>query len=310
MRDGDPRARIPSGEPRAGGLAPMTAGRGALVSVVVPTRDRRQALERCLAALDRQTLEPLEVIVAEDEAGDGPAAARNAGVRAAHGEIVLFTDDDCEPEPGWAAALGAAVAEHGVAAGLTLPPPGAGATTVASQTITNHLQAWAERHGSPSPGFAPTSNLGARRSLLAEIPFDESFPAAAGEDRDWAARVRGRGLPPAFEPAAVVIHGPRLGAAGFLRQQFRYGRGAVRYRRSAAGRPPGSPRFYAALAAAGFRSGAGAGALVAAAQLAVAAGAATERLSALEQRLPGQTVDGGAGDGRRGRRDRGDRGRS
>ena len=31
----------------------------------------------------------------------GPAAARNAGWRAAHGPIIAFTDDDCIPDPGW-----------------------------------------------------------------------------------------------------------------------------------------------------------------------------------------------------------------
>jgi glycosyltransferase involved in cell wall biosynthesis len=31
----------------------------------------------------------------------GPAAARNNGVNHAQGEIVLFTDADCEPEPTW-----------------------------------------------------------------------------------------------------------------------------------------------------------------------------------------------------------------
>lgn len=257
------------------------------VSVVVPTRGRQRALRRCLAALDRQTLVPLEVIVAEDEAGAGPASARNAGVRRAHGEVVLFTDDDCEPDPGWAAALSAAVAERGVAAGRTLPAPGSGAAAIASQAITNHLQAWAERRGSPSAGFAPTSNLGARRSLLAELPFDESFPDAAGEDRDWAARVGAHGLAPLFEPAAVVLHAPELGPAGFLAQQFRYGRGASRYRRAQpGGRPPGSPRFYASLAAAGFREGPGAGILVWAGQFAVAAGVVAERASALQQRRP------------------------
>jgi GT2 family glycosyltransferase len=258
------------------------------VSVVVPTRARPAPLRRCLAALAAQTLEPLEVIVAEDEAGEGPAAARNAGVRAARGDVVLFTDDDCEPEAGWAEALAAAVLESGVACGRTLPAPGGGAAVVASQAITNHLQAWAQRPGSPSAGFAPTSNLGARRSLLADLPFDEAFPAAAGEDRDWAERAASRGLAPRFTPAAVVLHRPELGPAAFLRQQLRYGRGAARYRRSApGGRPIGSPRFYASLAAAGFREGPGPGSLVAAAQVAVAAGVAAERASALKERLAG-----------------------
>lgn len=266
----------------------MSVAAGPSVSVVVPTRARPESLRRCLEALDAQTLQPLEVIVAEDEAGEGPAAARNAGVRAAHGDVVLFTDDDCEPEAGWAAALAAAVLESGVACGRTLPAPGSGPAVVASQAITNHLQAWAQRPGSPSAGFAPTSNLGARRSLLAELPFDEAFPAAAGEDRDWAERATSRGLAPQVTPAAVVLHRPELGAAAFLRQQLRYGRGAARYRRSApGGRSIGSPRFYASLAAAGFREGAGPGSLVAAAQVAVAAGVAAERASALKERLAG-----------------------
>ncbi|MFM7142900.1 MAG: glycosyltransferase family A protein, partial [Alphaproteobacteria bacterium] len=35
----------------------------------------------------------------------GPAAARNRGVREAHGEFVAFTDDDCRPDPQWLATL-------------------------------------------------------------------------------------------------------------------------------------------------------------------------------------------------------------
>jgi glycosyltransferase involved in cell wall biosynthesis len=43
------------------------------LSVVVPTRDRPTALERCLAALARQTAPSLEVVVVDDAAGDPEA---------------------------------------------------------------------------------------------------------------------------------------------------------------------------------------------------------------------------------------------
>ena len=101
-------------------------------SVIVPTYKRRAALERCLAALDAQTLarDRFEVIVVDDgspappretvarvatslnvrlieQANAGPASARNAGARAARGEYVVFTDDDCCPAPEWLAAIDA-----------------------------------------------------------------------------------------------------------------------------------------------------------------------------------------------------------
>src|SRR5919204_417942 len=109
-------------------------------SVVVPTFRRPESLSRCLAALCAQAFDPTayEVIVADDAASDearrvvtcwaeraaarglalryvpvtgahGPAAARNAGWRAARGQIIAFTDDDCLPAPDWLAAGGAPV---------------------------------------------------------------------------------------------------------------------------------------------------------------------------------------------------------
>src|SRR5207245_7591311 len=51
----------------------------------------------------------------------GPAAARNAGWRAANGEVIAFTDDDCIPEPGWLLAGIAALQDDIVAAGGAVP---------------------------------------------------------------------------------------------------------------------------------------------------------------------------------------------
>src|SRR3954453_10973851 len=78
------------------------------VSVVVPTRGRPEALARCVAALEAQTV-AVEVVVVEDAEGRGPAWARNEGVRRTRGEVVCFTDDDCEPEAGWVEALAAPI---------------------------------------------------------------------------------------------------------------------------------------------------------------------------------------------------------
>lgn len=259
---------------------------GSRVSVVVPTRGRPEALGRCVAALERQSAS-VEVVVVEDSEGRGPAWARNEGVRRAGGEVVCFIDDDCEPEAGWVEALTAPIldGEAETATGPVRIGEGATAADRAWETIVHHLQVWATEPGTASLGFVVTANLAARRSLLERLSFDESFPMAAGEDRDWGERAARVGAAPAFVPEATVVHRSGMSAGAFLRQQYRYGRGAARYRASAPSRRPGSPGFYVGLIRAGFRAGLAPGLLVTAAQAATLAGATRETANEAVYRL-------------------------
>src|SRR4051794_39301109 len=124
----------------------------AVISVVVPTRDRSERLDALLQSLSAQTLPPgdFEAIVVDDGSRDGtpqmlaeaaerhpyrltivsgegrgPAAARNLGWQAAAGDIVAFTDDDCEAGPGWLEAIAASALEtpDAVIQGRTTPIP-------------------------------------------------------------------------------------------------------------------------------------------------------------------------------------------
>ena len=277
-------------------MAAADSGAPPSISVVIPTRDRPEDLARCLEALALQDPPPLEVIVVDDGSRDspavdeavalcpearcirldgrGPAAARNAGAAIARGEVICLTDDDCAPAPDWAAAVGAAAARSGIASGRTVTPPGASAAAKATQAIIDHLGDWGGRPGSPSPGFAPTCNLAVRSDLLRTHPFDDRFPAAAGEDREWSERLAATGLQPEPVPDAAVVHHIGGGLRAFVRRQFRYGRGSARFRTEAGGRAPLA--FYTGLLREGFRRGAGAGTLVAAAQIIGACGAAVE----------------------------------
>ncbi len=264
------------------------------VSVVVPTRDRPAALERCLRALSRQTLEhALETIVVDDGSVPGavaavasefprvrvirtdrrnPAAARNLGARAAAGEVICLTDDDCEPAPDWAERLAAAVRDGADAsAGLTGVAPDSGSASVASQLIADFLVE-RSRGEAGQLAFAPTNNLACRSALLAELPFDESYPLAAGEDRDWCARLVEAGHTLVLEERARVVHATDDQGA-FWRRNYNYGRGAQRFRSSHRGVGRREPlEFYAALVRAGFRRGPEVGSLVCIAQVATAAG--------------------------------------
>ena len=208
------------------------------ISVVVPTRGRAEALARCVAALEAQTV-AVEVVVVEDAEGRGPAWARNEGVRRARGEVVCFTDDDCEPVAGWVEALtGPIVAgEAEASTGPVTVGEGATAADRAWEVIVNYLQVRAVAPGTASPGFAVTANLAAKYSLLEWIPFDESFPAAAGEDRDWGERAARAGA----APLATAPPPPTAAQARLRSTRASWGRGSALADVRASSSPPARP---------------------------------------------------------------------
>jgi cellulose synthase/poly-beta-1,6-N-acetylglucosamine synthase-like glycosyltransferase len=214
--------------------------------------------------------------------GRGPAAARNRGAAVAHAPRVCFTDDDCRPGADWLAVLEARLREGtSVVAGPTRVGDGDSSIVTAAQTVTNHLveSSLDARHGTVT--FAPTSNLACEVAVLRALPFDEDFPLAAGEDREWCRRVAAHGAAIAYDERAVVEHLPELSLTGFWRQQARYGRGAYQVHR---GRPAGErlqpASFYRSLMRKGFSQGARVGSLVVLAQIATATGIARGYVSA------------------------------
>jgi glycosyltransferase involved in cell wall biosynthesis len=272
------------------------------VSVVVPTRDRPDALARCLRALDAQDTGDFEVVVVDDGsldrtavhaavagaararvvdgAGRGPAAARNLGARRAVGGILCFTDDDCEPAPEWVRALSGRIdGGSAVVAGPTRPGSD-DAYVRASQIVTNHVVD-ASRDGD-TVGFAPTSNVACRRDVFDAVPFDEHFPTAAGEDRAWCDALTAAGHRIDWSPAAWVLHTPALDASAFWRQHVRYGAGAYRYFRGADERVSLRERVELTddLLRRAFLEGVAVGALVLLAQGATVAGYAEEAIRA------------------------------
>ncbi len=116
--------------------------------------------------------------------GGGPAAARNAGRRAATAPWVAFLDDDVVPGPTWAADLADDLAG--------LPPEVAGSQGVLRVPLPADRRPtdW-ERHVHGLEGARwITADLAYRRSVLDELGgFDERFPRAYREDADLGLRV-------------------------------------------------------------------------------------------------------------------------
>jgi GT2 family glycosyltransferase len=196
------------------------------VSVVVPTYRRPELLGRCLASLAAQTMqaEDYEVIIADDAASDatrhqveefarnnllairyvpivgahGPAAARNAGWRAANAPLIAFTDDDTRPDLGWLTA--------GVGA-LERDPELAAVTGQVIVPLPWRPTDYQRNEAGLETAAFVTANCFCRRDILAALGgFDEHFTSAWREDSDLHFRLLERGAKIRKVPEALVVH--------------------------------------------------------------------------------------------------------
>src|SRR4051794_15904660 len=209
-------------------------------SLVIPARNASATLNLTLAALVRQRNAPeFEVLVVDDGSsddtkrvavsfdglalrildtagGEGPGAARNLGAAAATGEILVFVDADCEPEPDWLARLVAAAGEYELVQGKVLPPEG-----VEVGPFDRFIAVVSEY------GLYQTANLAIRRDLFERLGGFEQIvmpkrSKELGEDAWLAWRAKRAGGRSTFADDAVVRHAvfPR-DARGYLREQAR-----------------------------------------------------------------------------------------
>lgn len=196
------------------------------ISVIIPTRNRRADLQRCLEALAAQDFpkDRFEIIVCDDGSDEditkaievvgqssltiqylrqeprGPAAARNLGIRHARGEVVAMTDSDTLPERTWLRKLSEALAAHPDAVAVE------GKVYARNEGEFGPL---GEGPSNTAGGVYLTCNCAYRRAALLEIGgFDETFPYPAYEDTELAARAQQLGRI-VWQPEAVVIHPQR-----------------------------------------------------------------------------------------------------
>jgi GT2 family glycosyltransferase len=185
------------------------------VSVVIPTCGRPELLRRCLDALERQSLPRAasEVIVIEDLARDGPAAARNRGWRRARAPLVAFTDDDTVPDADWllrgAEAFRCRPDADAVCGRIVMPLAG---------TPSDYER---DAQGLERSEFV-TANCFCRRSVLERLGgFDERFRLAWREDSYLHFRLLEAGARIVREPRAVVVHPVRPARWGVSLSQQR-----------------------------------------------------------------------------------------
>ena len=215
-----------------------------LLSVIIPARDAAETLEECLKALRSQSLPKgrYEVIAVDDgstdltpriaeawadrlirQTGLGPAAARNAGAAAAHGELLVFTDADCVPTPDFLERLSGALQEAETVAAK-------GAYRTAQRGLVPRFVQQEYQHkydrmtGRPRIDFIDTYAAAYRREVFLENGgFDVSYSTASVEDQELSFRLARKGYGMVFMPSAIVFHRHDRTVGEYLRRKFGIG---------------------------------------------------------------------------------------
>ncbi|UCE19700.1 MAG: glycosyltransferase family 2 protein [Gemmatimonadota bacterium] len=217
-----------------------------IVTVIICTYDRSHLLRRALSSLVHQTLKPdqFEIIVVDDGSRDetptvcemlrkklphlryistgsnlGLAHARNVGIKAASGNYIIFTDDDCIPATDWLERLCADLDRAPIVAGAVTSP------------VNNYMKlchnissfhAYMPGRKSNTTPFIAGANMGFHRRVLEELRgFQNSLRIA--QDIELILRARHSGLKILFSPNAIVLHDPeRTTVASIFRHTFKH----------------------------------------------------------------------------------------
>jgi len=214
------------------------------ITVVICAYNAADTLDQCLRHTCALEYPGLDILVVDDGSSDataliasqypsaqllriphgGLSAARNAGLRAATGQLVAYLDSDAYPTPEWPyyLALGMDGPDVGGVGGPNVPPvdalPGAHRVAHAPGGPVHVLLS------DDRAEHVPGCNMAFWRYSLVECGGFDPIYTSAGDDVDICWRVQERGWGIAFHPAALVWHHRRASLLPYLRQQLGYGR--------------------------------------------------------------------------------------
>ena len=228
------------------------------VSVIVCSYNGGQTLADCLQSLDQVSYPDFEIVLVDDGSNDdtqeivaafekarnaraaaggealpgfisivqpnmGLSYARNAGAKAATGEIFAYTDSDCMSDPDWLYYM--------IGTLLSGDYVGVGGPNIAPPAVN-----WVHAAVSAAPGgpshvllsdvvaeHIPGCNMAFHRAAFESVGGFDTEYRKAGDDVDFCWRLQTNGGVIAFSPSAIVWHYRRFTLAAFRKQQEGYG---------------------------------------------------------------------------------------
>jgi glycosyltransferase involved in cell wall biosynthesis len=241
-------------EATLGWLGRQVAGALAWEVVVVDNGSTDRTPEVLRAAAESLPL----VAIAESRPGKNRAI--NRALEVARGSLLLFSDDDVIPEPGWVAAMWSAAARwpaddiFGGEVRLAFPEGTPDWLREPFDPALNFARYGADEPEGPTARLPNGPNFAVRATALASVRFSEAIGPdgtgtyAMGSETEMLERLRGRGARFIYVPSAVVQHvvqPHQLEPRYLVGRSYRLGRGEVRRRGSRGSSAPrllGAPR--------------------------------------------------------------------
>lgn len=218
-------------------------------SVIIPSYNAEKTIKKCVESVLAQNLgQGFEIIIVDDGSSDntknivkefikknknkkieiklleqknsGPAFARNSGAKVAKGEVIVFTDSDCDAEKNWLKEMLSPFSNAKV-----VGVQGAYKTKQKS-LIARFIQAEIEERYERMKKAECLDWIGSysaayrKEIYFKEGGFDSNFKIASGEDPDFSYRLSEKGYSLVFNPNAIVYHTHPESLEKYLRKKF------------------------------------------------------------------------------------------
>ena len=215
-----------------------------MVSIIIPAYNAERTIKQCLESIMSQDYTgDYEVIVVDDGSTDstphivsgfstvklfrqknaGPASARNKGASEAKGEIILFTDSDCVPEPSWVSEMLKSFSKNHEVVGVKGSYKTRQKEIIARLVQLEYENKYNYMLKANYIDFIDTYSAGFKKTVFNEMNgFNTEFPVACAEDIELSYRLSSKGYKMVFNPNTVVYHTHPSRLPDYLKKKYKF----------------------------------------------------------------------------------------